>query len=350
MALRHRRRREWAAPTLVALLAVASLSTPTAAGPIDEFYRGKKLTFLIGEAVGGGYDTYSRLFASYVGRHIPGNPTVVPQNMPGAAGLSSANRLYGVAPKDGTVIGMIDQGLYLEQVLGKSGIEYDFAKFNWIGRLLRVTGVLVSWHTTPVRTADDLKTHELIVSATGSSSRQNWTALNALVGTRLKIVSGYTGTSHSALALERGEIEGMSFPWVVLNSTRKAWLDEGKVNLLLQTGLDKDPAIAQVPRMIDLAPDADARRILQLFSSPYSIGRSVVAPPGLPPPIVAALRRAFDDTLADPAFRAAAANSQLEIDSLPGEQLQAMIADGGELPAALVDRVRRLIDGDKAPN
>ena len=174
--------------------------------------------------------------------------------------------------------------------------------------------------------------------------------LNGLVGTRLKIIGGYTGTNNSALALERGEIEGMSFPWVVLNATRKQWLDEHKINLLLQTGLDKDPAIEQVPRMIDLAPDADAKRILQLFSSPYSIGRSVVAPPGLPQPIVAALRRAFDDTLADPDFQAAAAKSRLEIDSLSGQRLQALIADGGELPAALIDRIRRLVDGDKPPN
>src|SRR6187431_2926496 len=145
----HGRRREWAAPVLAAMLTVASLSTPTAAGPIDEFYRDKKITFLIGENSGGGYDSYSRLFASHVSRHIPGNPTVVPQNMPAGAGLAAANFLYVHAPKDGTVIGMIDQGLYLEQVLGKPGIEYDFTKFNWIGRLLRVTGVLVSWLSTP---------------------------------------------------------------------------------------------------------------------------------------------------------------------------------------------------------
>lgn len=330
MAQAHRRRRDQAAPLLIAMLAVGILATPAQAEPIEEFYRGKKITFLIGENVGGGYDSYSRLFASHVGRHIPGNPVVVPQNMPAGAGLSAANLLYVHAPKDGTVIGMIDQGLYLEQVLGRPGVEYDFAKFTWIGRLLRVTGVLVSWHTSAVKTAEDLKKYELTVSATGASSRQNWRILNGLVGTRLKIISGYNGTNGSLLALERGEIEGTSAPWVVLNSTRKAWLDERKVNVLLQTGVEKDPAIPQVPRMIDLAPDADAERILRLFSSSYSIGRSVVAPPGLPPPIVAALRRAFDDTLKDPAFQAAAAKGQLEIDSLPGERLQAMITAGGE--------------------
>jgi hypothetical protein len=216
--------------------------------------------------------------------------------------------------------------------------------------LLRVTGVLVAWNSSAVKTAEDLKKHELTVSATGASSRQNWRVLNGLVGTRLKIIGGYTGTNGSALAMERGEIEGMSFPLVVLNSTRKAWLQEGKVNILLQTGLDQDPAIPQVPRMIDLAPDADAERILRLFSSPYSIGRSVVAPPGLPQPIVETLRRAFDETLEDPAFQAAAAKSGLEINSLSGERLQALIAEGGDLPTALIDRARRLIEGDKDPN
>ena len=350
MARAYRRRQRWAALTLAAVLTLATLATPTRAGPVDEFCRGKKLSFLIGEDVGGGYDTYSRLLVSYLGRHIPGNPVVVPQNMLGAAGLSAANYLYVIAPKDGAVIGMIDQGLYLDQVLGKPGIKYDIAKFNWIGRLLRVTGVLVSWHSSAVKTAADLKTHELIVSATGASARQNWVVLNGLVGTRLKIIGGYSGTNNSALALERGAIEGMSFPWVVLSSTRKPWLDEHKVNLLLQTGLDKDPAIEQVPRMIDLARDGDAERILRLFSSPYSIGRSVVAPPGLPQPIVAALRRAFDDTLDDPAFQAAAAKSGLQIDSLSGERLQALVTDGSELPAALIDRARLLVGVDKPAN
>jgi len=241
-------RRYWSA-----LVAVACLSTPRRAEPIEEFYRGKKLTFLIGENVAAAMTPiagcspvmsapYSRQSGRGSAKHA------------GWGGLGGGNFLYVHAPKDGTVIGMIDQGLYLEQVLGRPGIEYDFAKFNWIGRLLRVTGVLVAWNSSPVKTAEDLKKHELTVSATGASSRQNWRILNGLVGARLKIIAGYTGTSGSALAMERGEIEGMSFPLVVLNSTRKAWVDERKVNILLQTGLERDPAIPQVPRMIDLAP------------------------------------------------------------------------------------------------
>ncbi|HXE03784.1 MAG TPA: tripartite tricarboxylate transporter substrate-binding protein [Methyloceanibacter sp.] len=329
------------------LLAALLLTCSTGrADPIEEFYRGRTVSFLVGEDVGGGYDSYSRLFASHVGRHIPGNPVVVTQNMPGAAGLTAANHLYARAPKDGSVIGMIDQGLYLDQMLGKPGIGFDFAKFAWIGRLLRVTGVLVSWHTSPVKTAADLKSHALIVSATGGSSRQNWLLLNGLTGAHLKIIGGYAGTANSALALERGEIEGMSFPWQVLATSQKRWLEEGKVNVLLQTVLDKHPALADVPRMVDLAPDADAERILRLFSSPYSIGRAVMAPPGLPDATVAALRRAFDATLADRDFQAAAAKAGLEIDALPGEQLQALIAGGGSLPPALIERVRRLVGVD----
>jgi tripartite-type tricarboxylate transporter receptor subunit TctC len=336
--------------TLLAVIALLLVAAPSAGrgDAIEEFYRGKKVSFLIGEAVGGGYDGYSRLLVTYLGRHIPGNPIVVPQNMPGAAGLAAANHLYVLAPQDGTVIGMIDQGLYLDQALGKAGIRFDITKFNWIGRLLRVTGVLVSWHTSPVKTAGDLKTHELLVSATGGSSRQNWLALNGLTGTRLKMIGGYAGTNNSALALERGEIEGMSFPWVVLRSTWKKWIDERKVNILLQTGLDSDPTLDPVPRMIDLAPDPDTERILRLFSSPYSIGRSVVAPPGLPQPIVAALRRAFLDTLDDPDFQAAAARSGLPIDALAGESLQALVSEGGELPPALIERARALVGIDGA--
>ena len=332
------------------LLAAAGLLLAAAfaeAASLEDFYRGKTIYFLIGEDVGGGYDSYSRLLAGHLGRHIPGNPIIVPQNMPGAAGLTAANHLYMRAPKDGTVVGMIDQGLYLDQALGKPGIEFDTAKFNWIGRLLRVTGVLVAWQSSPIRSIEDLKRHELIVSATGASSRQNWVVLNELVGTKLKIIGGYAGTANSALALERGEIEGMSFPWSVLSSTYRRWLDEGKVTVLLQTALDIHPDIPQVPRMIDLAADPETVRILRLFSSPYSIGRAVVAPPAVPPEIVAGLRRAFDDTIADPEFRAAAAKSKLELDPLPGAALQSLIADGGDLSPALIERVRALVEGDK---
>jgi tripartite-type tricarboxylate transporter receptor subunit TctC len=339
----------WQAVLAASLLSWSSLPHPAAADPIEDFYRGRTVSFLIGEDVGGGYDSYSRLFASHLGRHLPGHPTVVPQNMPGAAGLTAANHLYLIAPKDGSVIGMIDQGLYLDQVLGKPGIAFDMANFNWIGRLLRVTGVLISWHSSPVKTAADLKTHALIVSATGASSRQNWLVLNGLVGTRLKIIGGYAGTANSLLALERGEIDGMSAPWVVLASAQKRWLEEHKINLLLQTALDKHPAISDIPRMIDLAPDAEAERILRLFSAPYSIGRSVVAPPGLAPARIAALRRAFDATLADPAFAAAAAKSGLEIDSLPGEKLQELVTAGGSLSPALIEHVRRLVGTDNPP-
>jgi tripartite-type tricarboxylate transporter receptor subunit TctC len=331
------------------LAALLPACSTVRADPIEDFYRGRTVSFLIGEDVGGGYDSYSRLFASHVGRHIPGNPVVVAQNMPGGAGLTAANHLYVRAARDGTVIGMVDQGLYLDQMLGKPGIGFDFAKFTWIGRLLRVTGVLVSWHSSPVKTAADLKSHELIVSATGGSSRQNWLLLNGLIGAHLKIIGGYAGTANSALALERGEIEGMSFPWQVLATAHKPWLEQHKVNVLLQTVLDKHPALAEVPRMMDLAPDAESERILRLFSSPYSIGRSVMAPPGLPEPRIAALRRAFDETLADPEFQAAAAKSSLEIDSLPGRDLEALISGGGVLPPTLIERVRRIVGIDGQP-
>jgi tripartite-type tricarboxylate transporter receptor subunit TctC len=326
-----------------ALIAGSLLPGSLRAGPVDEFYRGRNVTFLVGEAVGGGYDGYSRLVAAHIGRHIPGNPAVVVQNMPGGAGVTAANHLYVVAPKDGTVIGMLDQGLYLDQALGRPGLSFDVNKFNWIGRVLRVTAVLVSWHTTPVKTVEDLKKNQLIVSATGASSRQNWAVLNAVVGTKLKIIGGYTGTNSSLLALERGEIEGCSSPWVVLASTKKDWLQDKKVNVLLQTSLEVHPDLVQVPRMVDLAPDPESERILRLFSSPYSIGRSVVAPPGLPDIFVAALRQAFDETLTDPAFQAHAANSGLEIDSLSGKELQALITAGGEIPAAVRERARSIV-------
>lgn len=313
----------------------------------QDFYKGKTVTFVIGTAPGGGYDTYSRLIAAHIGKHLPGQPNVVAQNMPGAAMIRATNYLYNEAPRDGTVIGMIDQAMYLNQILGVAQLKADVTKFNWIGRLISNSAVLYAWHTAPVKKIEDTYTHELVVSTSGAASRMNWLLLDNLLGMKLKLINGYQGSSDSRLALERGEVEALSQPWPVLKVENPEWLRDKKITLLLQTGADKNAELPQVPRMIDLARNDGERALLQLFSSPSTVGRSVTAPPGLPAERVRELRQGFMEALKDPAFLAQAKKANLELDPLPGEELQAAITGTGDLPPDLVAKARAIVESDQ---
>ncbi len=318
---------------------VGALALPSAAEAQD-FYKGKTVNFLIGSAAGGGYDTYSRLISTHIGRHLPGNPTVVPQNLPGAGSIRAANQLYNVAAKDGTVIGMVDQALYLNQILGTPELKADARKYNWIGRILSNSAVLFAWHTAEVKTADDAFKHQLIISTTGAASKLNWTVMNNVLGTKFKIITGYSGTNESRLAMERREVDALSMPWSLLKNEGAEWLKDKKINLLLQTGTDKHPELQNLPRMIDLAKTDEDRQLMELFSSPSTIGRSVVAPPGVPAERVADLRKAFMAAIKDPALLADVERSKLELDPLSGEELQKAISGGGDFPEKLIERAR----------
>lgn len=326
----------------VALSLAAGLAMPAQAQ--DPFFKGKTITFVIGSDVGGGYDAYSRLIANHIGRHLAGNPAVVAQNMPGAGSIRAANHLYNVARKDGTVIGMIDQAIYLTQLLGTPELMVDATKFNWIGRILSNSAVLFVWHTAPVRKAEDLLSTELIVAATGTASRLNWQVLNAVVDAKFKIISGYKGTADSRLAMQRGEVHGLSMPWSALKNEAGEFLKDKSIRLILQTGADKHRELQDLPRMIDLARNPEERNLLALFSSGSTVGRSVVAPPGLPAERVAELRKAFMAAIQDPALIADVERSKLELEPLNGEQLQAAIT-GLELPPALIERARQVAGG-----
>jgi tripartite-type tricarboxylate transporter receptor subunit TctC len=315
----------------------------------DDFYQGKTVNFVIGYPVGGGYDTYSRLFAAHLGDHLAGRPSVVPLNMPGAVTIRATNYLYNEAPKDGTVIGMIDQSIYLNQLLGNSQLRADAARFNWIGRIVSNSAVLYAWHLSPVKTIQDTFARELIVAAGGVSSRLNWQLLNSVVGTRLKLISGYPGTGEERIALERGEIEAMSQPWPIIRTELAQWLDEKKISLLVQTGVDKNPGLPGVPRMIDLARSEEDGALLTLFSTPSTIGRSVVAPPGLPAARVAELRRAFVETLHDPALLRDLERAKLDLEPLSGEELQAAITNAGKFSPELIARAQRIAEARSNP-
>jgi tripartite-type tricarboxylate transporter receptor subunit TctC len=320
----------------VVLVAAALACSPAAAD--EPFYKGRTISLIIGANTSGGYDTYGRLLARHIGKHIPGNPAFVVQNMPGAGGLRSANHLYNVAAKDGTVIGIFDQAVFLNQLLGAGTLHGDVTRFNWIGRLTGNSAVLFARHTARVKTIEDALTHELIVAAPGSSSRLNWTALNALGGTKLKLLTGYEGPATAKIAMERGEVEALSLPWGVLQAENPEWLREKKINLLLQTGIEKNRTLPDLPRMVDLARSDDDRKVLEIFAASSVVGRSFVAPPAVPKERVDELRAAFTAMVKDPDFLADIAKLNFDLEPLAGADLQAFIAK--DYPAALIERAR----------
>jgi len=312
-----------------------------AADAAEGFYKNKSVTFIIGSAVGGGYDTYSRLLASHLGRHLEGSPTVVPQNMPGAGSIRAANYLYNGARQDGTVIGMLDQAIYLYQILGTPDLKVDATKFHWLGRIFRNSAVLFARREAQVQKIEDVFDKTLIVSTSGTASRLNWTVLKNTLGMKFTLIQGYQGTGESMLAVQRGEVDALSMEWPLLRIMGEPLMRDKKINLLLQTGLEKEADLSQIPRMIDLARNEDERNLLELFSSPSVIGRSVLAPPGTPPERVAELRRAFMATIEDKDFLADVKRARLQISPLPGGELQTAVARQGQLSPELIARARR---------
>jgi tripartite-type tricarboxylate transporter receptor subunit TctC len=323
------------------IAAVFALAPLSASAAPEAFYKGKTITFVIGSAAGGGYDTYSRLLAGHIGRHLDGAPSVIAQNMPGAGSIRAANYLYNTARKDGTTIGMLDEALYLNQILGTPELRADATKFNWIGRLLANSAVLFARRNAPVEKIEDVFEKELIVSISGTASRLNWSVLKNALGMKFTLISGYQGSNDGLLALTRGEVDALSMPWSLLRVREARTIRDGEIKLLLQTGLEQPPDLAHIPRMVDLARTDDERKLLELFSSPSLIGRAVLAPPGVPPERVAELRRAFMATIQSAAFLADIERAGLEISPLPGEELQAAVARSGDFPPALIARARR---------
>jgi tripartite-type tricarboxylate transporter receptor subunit TctC len=322
---------------LIPVVLVGWLSSATAQEP---FYKGKTISLIIGSNASGGYDGYGRLLSRHMGRHIPGNPTFVVQNMPGANGARSANHLYSVAAQDGTAIGIFDQAMFLRQALGSPGVKGDVAKFNWIGRLISNSAVLFAWHTAKVKKIEDVFTNELIVAASGAASRLNWSALNALTGTKFRLVTGYEGPASAKIAMMRGEVEALSLPWSALRAENPEWLRDKTINLLLQTG-DKNPGLEHLPRMVDLAKNTDTRKMLEIFASPSVVGRAFAAPPGVARERVEMLRTAFSAMLKDQAFQADAKKINFDVDPMGGAELQSFFSSAG-YPAELIERAKTI--------
>jgi tripartite-type tricarboxylate transporter receptor subunit TctC len=314
-----------AAGLLFALLPAAAAQTPA------EFYRGKVIEIDINSSVGGGYDLYTRLLARHLSQYIPGNPTIVPKNMEGAGGLRLANWLYGAAPKDGTVIGAISRATAFEPLLGNATAQYDGTKFAFVGSANDEVSVCVSWHTSGVATWDEALSKELVVGASGNTSDDTYqfpALLKNMFGAKFKIVGGYPGGNEINLAMERGEVLGRcGIPWSTVKATRRDWIDEKKVNLLLQFSLAKHADLPDVPLVIDLAKTDEQRQILRLIFGRQVMGRPFALPPGVPQDRVAVLRKAFTAAMADPDLLAEADKMKLEVKAVPGDAIDDLVRD-----------------------
>lgn len=308
------------------VIGVAALPRAAAAQDGGEFFKGKQISVMIGYGPGGGYDVYSRFMARHFGNHVPGNPSVVAQNRPGAGSIRLANELYNTLPADGTVIGMVADVLPIKKVVGEPGLMFDPNGFHWIGRLTVTDPVLVIRGDSPALTIEEAREKEVTIGipGAGSATGQTIAVLNYLLGTKFKLISGYPSGNDVRLALERGEVHGSgSIMWGV----SKEWITRGKLHMLYQTSLEKYPDLPDVPRLIDLGRNEDERRLLRFFGSYVEVGRSFIAPPKVPADRVAVLRGAFVKMTQDAAFLADARKAKLDLNVLTGEQMQRAIAE-----------------------
>ena len=316
-----------------------------AAEPASDFFKGKSMRFTVVYEPGGTYDLYSRLVMTHMARHIPGNPSIVVQYMPGAGGLVGTLNLYEKALADGTQLGMLPRDIAINQMLHPQEARYDARRFNWIGRVASYTGVMFVTSRTGVKTAEDLRSHDVVVGSWGNTT-DSWvtpTLLNALAQTRFKIVTGYRGASDVDLAIERDEADARVASWTAVKTTRGAWLKEGRIVVPFQTGLKRHPEMPQLPLISDLATTDEGKRILEFMNSDSSIGWNVIAPPGTPADRVAVLRKAFDETVVDPEFLADAEKRGLEIVAGRGEEMEPVIAHTVETPPAAIARLKELL-------
>jgi tripartite-type tricarboxylate transporter receptor subunit TctC len=328
---------------IVSALAASLAASPSRADPVADFYGHTGVRMVISADPGGSYDSDSRLVARYLGRHIPGNPKVIAENMIGASGRLAANYMYRSAPQDGSVVAVVQQSIPMGQAVGESGVQYDAARFNWIGSPVRPDEVLVVWSTTGVRTIADARDKPVIIGAT-SPTGMNYVypkLANELLGTKFKIVTGYAGATHINLALERGEVEGRgSNPWSEWKTAKPEWVRDGKIVPLIQMTLIRHPDLPDVPRLIDLATNDDMRAVFELISITGELGRPLLTAPGVPAERVAALRQAFDATMLDPDFLADAAQIEREIHPIPGAELEALVRRQLSAPKSAIDLLK----------
>jgi tripartite-type tricarboxylate transporter receptor subunit TctC len=327
------------------LLTAAAAATAASAQAPAEPFAGKTANVIIGFGPGGGYDMWGRVLARHIGKHLPGRPSVVPQNMPGAGSYVAASYLYNVAPKDGTVIAIIARDAALGPLSGAPGARFDATKLSWIGSPTRETNVCIAWHTSPVKTVQDLRDKQLIVGDTGpgTGTRSYPKVLNEIFGLKFKLVGGFRSSADVFLAMERGEVEGICESLDSVRNRRPNWIADKQVTVLFQAGAAPNPDLKGVPFVLDLAKTTEERQTLEFLYAGQGIGRPFVAPPDLPPERLKMLREAFNATMKDADFIADAKKTGLDLDPEDGEHLAALIQKIYATPKPIVERVSNLI-------
>jgi tripartite-type tricarboxylate transporter receptor subunit TctC len=331
---------------LIAALILALGAAPARADPVADFYKDAVVTMIVSTSAGGGYDTLARAVARHIGKHIPGGPTIVVRNMPGAGGIIAADYLYAAAAHDGSVIGLIQSDPPLEPLFGAAPVRFDPLKFNWLGTPSAETAMVLVWHTVPVSSVDDLRSRETEMGASGANSTPAFFArlLNATLHTRMKIIPAFPGQNDAFLAMERGELDGYpSVFYSALSSTRPTWLPEHKAKAIVQYGPERLSALGDVPFAPDLVSDPQDKLTMQVAVTPLALGRPLLMPPGVPGERVAAMRKALMDTFADPDFLADAEKIGVQVNSpRSGDELVRVIERAYGAPAPIIERLRKL--------
>jgi len=328
-----------------AIFSLLLLTTPVAAQPGGDTFAAKSVAMIIGFGPGGGYDLWGRTVGRHIGRHLPGAPTVIPQNMPGAGSYAAASYIFNIAPKDGSVLGIIARDAALGPLSGATGARFDPTRLSWIGTPTKETNVCVAYHTSQVKSVLDLYDKQLIVGDTGpgTGTRSYPKALNELLGMKFKLVGGFPASSDVFLAMERGEVEGICESLDSIKIRRPDWIPTRKISILFQGGAEPNPELDGVPFVLDLALTGEQRQALEFLYAGQGIGRPFVAPPDLPPDRLKMLRDAFKATMTDPAFVAEAQKSKLDLEPEDGEHLAVLIAKIYATPKPIVDKITGMI-------
>jgi tripartite-type tricarboxylate transporter receptor subunit TctC len=322
------------------------LGTAARAQEAAPYYAGKTISIMVGFGAGGGYDLYARLLSRHLGAHIPGQPTVIVQNMEGAGGVRAANHVYSVAAKDGTVIAAVNQGAAMFQMLGGKGAQYNPAKFQWLGSMASSNNTVYVWASSGIKTIDDARKREVSMAGSGVISDANIypAILNAIAGTKFKIINGYAGTNESNLALERGEVEGRGGgAYSSLVSTRPQWLKNKQINIIAQVGTEKEEDLPNVPLLTDLATNEEDRQIARLVTLPVSIGYNFWLSPDVPTELVKILTRAFASAMKDPELIESAKKQSLEIRPKTAEELTRMVQDASRIPEPVLRKTANIL-------
>lgn len=327
---------------MLAVATCAVISGPAQAQSVEQFYAGKTMELIVGYPPGGSNDVYGRAVAHHLGRHIPGSPNIVFRNMPGAGSILAANHIYNVAPKDGTVLGLLAATNTIDEKLGAVGVKFETTKFTWIGRVASSVNITAMWHTSNIKTIADAMTTESTLGATGSGSTVYVypNVLNRVVGTKFKMVMGYGGSSEAMLAMERGEVDGHSTSLEAYKSAHPTWLRDKKVNVVVQYALKRHPDLPDVPTCVELARSPEEAEILKAVVNATEIGKAILTTPGVPADRKEALRKAFMEMTVDPEFIAELEKMRVELTPMSGGDLEKLVTEVGNISPSVLDKIK----------